>query len=98
MNMDGLYIFDCEVFAHDWVFVFKEVRSWPGASPSAEHEWKRSYSVSRRFTGREISWATTLPCPWTRCPQSSRSQSFDLRSRISTGSIIRTIPWGSKNI
>ena len=23
--MDGLYIFDCEVFAHDWLFVFKEV-------------------------------------------------------------------------
>ena len=25
MNIDGLYIFDCEVFAHDWLFVFKEV-------------------------------------------------------------------------
>ncbi len=25
MNMDGLYIFDCEVFAYDWLFVFKEI-------------------------------------------------------------------------
>ena len=23
--VEGTYIFDCEVFAHDWLFVFKEV-------------------------------------------------------------------------